>query len=353
MKKFVCSFFLSLISCFVFAQTLDDIGRICIRVAPFDSQEVSSDAAAVLSSRMHQFITSSGICENGIDRRFEMCAEVLTVSKDVLAGPPSRVSQKLEITLFIQDVVENKTFGSISLDAVGIGLNETKAYIMAFNSLKTGNSKVKNMIDSAKDMIVAYYRSSAEKIMQDARRLADLGNYDEAIYSLSLVPDVCGEESQRCQDLLYVLFRERIDSEGERLLSLARGAWAESPDANGANRAVAYLNDISVLAQCQNRVSDLLLEITKKIKEDQKKAWEFKLQQYANQKAREQRDFEFKVRQYEDEKERQAVLHQEELAREQRDFDFSVRQFEADNALKHAIVDSGKEVALAFAKKAR
>ena len=351
MKKIVVCF-IAILSCMlsVKSQTMNDIGRLCINVSPLSDNAIPAEAAKVLENRLHQIIAANGIAVNGIDKKFAIAANVITISKDVIGGMPTRISQKLEISIFVTDIVEKKEFGRVSLNAVGVGLNETKCYCMAFNTIKADNKQIVNMIDSAKDAIISYYRSNAQRLLKEAKSLADMGDYDEAIYLLSTIPNVCEKEYNDCQDIIYDIYKRKINHEGEILFMQAKAAWASSPNAEGAQNAISYLNDISVLATCNKDVKALLVEITEKIKQDQKAEWEFQLKKYEDEKVREQRDFEFAVRQYEDKKSEKALQYKEELEREKRDYEFAVRKYEDDVAYQRAVLDASKEVALAYAK---
>ncbi|MBR6054068.1 MAG: hypothetical protein IKP46_01860 [Bacteroidales bacterium] len=350
MRKFVFCFIALTSVIIVNAQTLDDIGRICIHASSINDRAISAEAAKILESRIQLFIISSGISDNGIDRRFEMSANIVPLSKDILAGPPARVSQKFDVSFFIRDVIDRKEFGRVSLKAVGIGLNENKSCIAAINSISADNPRVLDMIESAKALIVEYYRTNAERILKDARALADKGRFDEAIYMLSTVPGICEEEYNLCQDAAYAIYRRKINYEGEQLLKRARASWAESPDQEGARKAISDLNKISVLASCNSDVAVFLTEITEKIKEDQKAEWEFQMKQYEDEKAREQRDFEFRVLKYQYSQKKEAELHKEAIEREKRDYEFAMRKYEDEAAYQRAVLDASKEVALAYVK---
>ena len=332
------------------AQSINDIGRLCIKVSPLSDKKIPSEAAKVLENRMHQMIAFSGITDNGIDRRFEIAADVVTVSKDVVGGAPARISQKLEISFYVKDILERKEFGRVSLNAAGVGLNETKCYSMAFNSIRADNKQIADMIDGAKYLIISYYQSNAERILKEANTMVEKEDYDGAIFLLSTVPYVCEEEYNACQDLTYEIYKKKINHEGDILLMQAKAAWAASPDTDGASNAISFLDDISVLAACNPEVKVLLEEITEKIKQDQKSEWEFQLKMYEDEKVREQRDFDFQVRKYEDSKNREQQLHQEELEREKRDYEFAVRKYEDEAAYQRAVLDASKEVALRYAK---
>lgn len=349
MKKIVTLIFLvQAIS--LTAQTLDDFGRLSIHVSDSYSRNIPYEAAEVLSNRVRQIITNNGISDNGLDPRFEISSRVDILSKDIIAGSPTRISQKLEISFSVNDVIDKKSYGSTSIITTGIGLNETKAYISAFNNVKSNNSKVTEMINRAKEAIIIYYRTTIDKTVQDAYASVNLGNYDKALYELAKIPDVCSDAYAKAQEATFDIYRKKINAEGRDCLKKAQSEWAKSPNANGAIAATEFLGQIDIIANCNDEVKSLLEEMKEKVKDDDRKAWEFKMQQYADNKEREQRDFEFNVRKYEEAEAKEERRHQEDVAREQRDFEFSVHQFDETMGFKRAVVEASKETVLGAVK---
>lgn len=349
MRKIIC-FLTLLMACQIsYGQTLDDISRMSIQVQTLVQSNITIEARNFLEDRMHQIITVNGISDNGLENRFAMTATVSILTKDVIAGSPTRISQKLEVTFYIKDVVENKTYGSATVKTVGVGLNENKSFITAFSNIKSGNPRIQDMISSTKAKIVEYYRTNIDRYISEAYTLVGQGRFDEALYNLGKVPDVCYDAYEKSMNATLDIYKKKIDSEGLVLFNKAKGVWAQSPNAEGAAEAITYLEYINILSACMPDVNMLLEEMKAKVKDDQKKAWEFKLRQYEDTKAREQRDFEFKVRQYEEAEAKDERRHQEDLAREQRDFDFTVHQFDENMGFKRAIVDASKETILGVA----
>ena len=107
-----------------------------------------------------------------------------------------------------------------------------------------------------------------------------------------------------------------------------------------------HIFQIDLLAACQPQAEILMSEMKEKVKDDERKAWEFELQQYADAKAREQRNFEFRVRQYKD---RQAKEKRAE-AREQRNFEFEREKYGMEHEKDMAIISASREVALEVAR---
>ena len=255
------------------AQTLDDVGRMSINVQRPNNRSIPAEALSQLEDKMHQIITTAGISDNAINRRFALTATVSVVKKDIISGSPARVSLTLEIAFYVKDVIDKKEYGHATLSAVGVGLNENKAFIMAFSNLKPGNPNLQKMIDDSKELIVAYYRTNIDNIIADAYLLVQQEQFDKALYQIAQVPDVCTDCTAKCRQATIDIFKKKIDSVGEKLLQSAKGAWATEPNADGAAKASRYLAKIDLLAACQPQVSELMEEMKAKEMDDERKAW--------------------------------------------------------------------------------
>lgn len=111
-----------------------DEGRISIRALIPDGIILSADADRQLETKMQQLLTNNGFADNQYAVRFVLTAKVDITSKDVVPSTPPRISEKLDVTFFVGDVVENKVYASTTLNLLGIGINENKACISAINN---------------------------------------------------------------------------------------------------------------------------------------------------------------------------------------------------------------------------
>lgn len=332
------------------AQTLDDVGRMSINVQRPVNRSIPTEALDQLEDKMHQIITTAGISDNAINRRFALTSTVSVLKKDIMSGLPARVSQTLEITFYVKDVIDRKEYGHATLSSVGVGLNENKAFIMAFSNLKPGNPKVQKMIEDSKELIVAYYRTNIDNIIADAYILVQQGQFDKALYQIAQVPDVCTDCTAKCRKATIDIYQKKIDCAGDKLLQSAKAAWNAEPNVDGAVKASRFLAKIDLLAACQPQADALMEEMKAKVLDDERKAWEFEMQQYADEKAREQRDFEFRVRQYEEREAKEQARHEEDIAREQRNFEFEKEKYGKEHEKEMAIISASREVALEVAK---
>lgn len=350
MKRFIYTICIMLAANSILAQTLDDIGRLSISIQRPNYNNIPTEALDILEDKMSQIITLNGISDNSFNKRFALIATVSVMKKDIISGPSVRVSQTIQIVFYVKDVIDGKQYGNAVINTVGVGANENKSYIMAFNNVKVADPRIQGMIEDSKKLIVSYYRTNIEGIISEARSMAQQGKYDNALYLLAQVPDICAECTEISRKATIEIYQEKIDSEGLHLLQQAKAKWSSSPNANGAVEATQFLAKVNLLASCRSEVENLMQEMKNKVKDDERKVWEFELQRYADEKAREQRDYEFRVRQYEENLVIEQARYEDELAREQRNFEFQVHKFDAEYAKDMAIISASREVALEVAK---
>ena len=113
-----------------------------IRVVQPERAYITSDACRFLEAKMTQMLTLNGIVIDIPSNRFVMTSKVNVLSKDIIAGSPSRVSEQIELTLMIGDCIENKKYGTHTIMLTGVGLNENKALLMASKAVDPKNAGI-------------------------------------------------------------------------------------------------------------------------------------------------------------------------------------------------------------------
>ena len=276
----------SLLFICVTISTLAQPERISMNVIVPDGN-IPAEAQKHLVSKLRQMATNYGLADNGLTDRFFITAEALVVSKDIVPTTPSRVSQKIEIVIYIGDVVENKVYGSLPLQATGVGQNENKAFINAFQKIPTRSTQIENFMDVVFYSIVSYYENRGNDIIKDAQLKAEMGNYDEALVVLFSIPDVCGEVTDKSRELAQSIYTQKVVKEGQNILRQAKSIWIAKQDMEGAVDALALLADISDDSGCGVERDALASTIQSKVneikiaeKEEEQKKWDFKMKQY-------------------------------------------------------------------------
>jgi hypothetical protein len=217
-----------------------------------------------------------------VNPRFIITANVNVGTKDIIAGPPQMIAQNIDITLFIGDAITNTIFSNATFSLKGVGTNENKAFIEAIKTINPKNKEVITFLEEGKSKIINYYTSQCDFIIKDAQTLVKQENYDEAIYQLSLVPDVCQDCYFKCLDTLTSIYQKKIDADCNVKFNEAKVTWTAAQNPDGAEKAGDILSTINPMATCQLDVSAFIKSIDAKLKADEKARWEFKMKQYSD-----------------------------------------------------------------------
>ena len=314
------------------AQVLDDFGRIVLNTYLPENIALPTEAKNQLSNKLNQITSNNGIGGNGVNPRFIITANVSVGTKDIIAGPPQLIAQNLDITLFIGDALSNTIFSNFTLSLKGVGTNENKAFIDAFKTLNPKNKDIMAFLENGKSKILSYYESQCDFILKDAEALVKQQKFEEAIYKLSLVPEV----SQKCYfntlDKITVIYQQKIDADCKLKLNQAKSVWTSAQNPKGAEDAGDILNTINPIASCQVEVSALTKLIDTKLKADEKAKWQFKMKQYADKIAAQ--------------KEKIRIVEQKSIRDDTNRENQSNRNYELDKLR----VNSYREVAVEYAR---
>lgn len=284
MKKTVILIVAMLLAATVMAQ---NYGQIAINVVVPQMPNVPEEARTALETKMQQVATQYGLASNGLTDRFVMTAKVNVTSKDVTPTTPVKISQKMEVTLFIGDLVDNKVYESVVLNVAGIGQSEAQSMIKAFNQIKTSNPLLKVFVENAERKIVEYYSNNCQFILAEANTLAQQQKHDAAIAKLMAVPKVCKECYEQCMAKAVEVYQKKIDEDGTILVQQARNKWLVTRDYSSAKESLSILASIAPQSKAQKDANSLIGEINNHLRnieamaeERRKQEWEFALKQY-------------------------------------------------------------------------
>lgn len=259
----------------------DDVARIVLSsYVPQQIENMPEAARSMLTNKLSQIVTQNGMGSNDINERFILTANINILSKDITPTAPPMQAFTLDISLYIGDGIDGTKFASFSTTVKGVGENETKAYISALKNLKTNDPKYQSFIESGKNKIAEYYNSKCDFIIKDAQTLGSQSQYDEAIYKLSSVPEVCKVCYDKCMDAIAPIYKLQIDKACRASLADAINSWNTNQDASGALQASEYLAQIDPIASCFKEAQAFSNKIAKRIFENEKKEWSFKMKEY-------------------------------------------------------------------------
>lgn len=281
MKKIIFVLIFAVVAITSNAQVkLDDFGRIVLNTYLPDNIAIPKEAKNLLLNKLNQITSNNGMGGSQANPRFIITANVNVGTKDIIAGPPQMIAQNLDVTLFIGDAITNTIFINTTLSLKGVGTNENKAFIDALKTINPRNKEVLAFLEEGKTKIVNYYTTQCDFILKEANTLASQEKFDEAIYNLSLVPQVCEICFNKTSELITNIFKQKIDADCKVKLSQAKIAWAGQQKINNAENVLNILIDINPNASCYNEVIILTKEINNKLIYDEKARLELALQKY-------------------------------------------------------------------------
>lgn len=260
------------------AQTMDDAARIALSAYMDPSSSIPNNAKKTLKDRMQKIITKNGM-GSAKNTRFIMTANVRELNLEKSETAPVIYIYNLEVNLYIGDGIDGTLFSSCSLEVKAAGDSKDKAYMAALKKIKASDPQYQSFINEGKKKIVDYYTAKCDFIITKAQAKAKNQDFDAAIAELMQVPDVCKECYDKCMAAAQPIYQERINQEGAKLLAEARGVWSAGQDVAAAEAAAAILAQVNPQSSAFAGAESLNAEMAKRVKELDKREWDFMLKQ--------------------------------------------------------------------------
>ncbi len=261
---------------------LDDFGRIVLNTYLSNNNSIPAEAKKALETKLSQITTNNGMGGSNSNPRFIISAVLNVTTKDIVPGPPQMIAQNIEVTLFIGDAITNTVFSNTTISIKGVGTNENKSLIDAVKNINPKNKDITAFLEEGKNKIISYYATQCDFIIKDSETLAKQEKFDEAIYKLALVPEVCKECYFKCLDDLTKIYQLKIDADCKLKFNEAKTTWSANQTPKGAEMVGDILSSINPMATCQPEISTFIKNIDIKLKADEKARWQFKMKQYAD-----------------------------------------------------------------------
>ena len=240
-----------------------------------DVEPFPQGAKALVENKLTQLLTRNGVAGLNYMGQFVLTVTTTPLDKDVIAGPPAKIAEKMELNFYIVDAYAKTIFSSTSLTVRGLGETENKCYLDALNRIPLQSPQLAQFVREGKEKIIAYYNHEAARMIQQAQALARQKKYDEALALVALIPAQCDQYEAALAATLDI-YQQYIDNECNLNLAAARQAWAAQQNAEGAAAAGQYLALITPDAGCYDEAMALYNEIKAKVLED----WQFEMKQY-------------------------------------------------------------------------
>jgi tetratricopeptide (TPR) repeat protein len=240
-----------------------------------NSENFPEGAKAMIENKLTQLLTRNGIAGLDYMGQFVLTVTTTPLDKDIIAGPPMKISEKMEMNLYIVDAYAKTIFSSTSFTVRGLGETENKCYLNAISRMPLQTPQIAQFIQEGKEKIIGYYDHEGEALIKKAQYLAKQKKYDEALFWVALIP----QQSKHYDAALaagQAIYQQYINNECNVNLAAARQAWAAHQNANGAEAAGEFLAKILPDAACYGDAMALYKEIKGKVLDD----WKFEMKQY-------------------------------------------------------------------------
>ena len=255
----------------------DDLGRIALAAfVPDQAEGIPVSTRQLLQNKMLQIAVQNGLGASGFNPRFCIVPMVNVLSKEVTPSAPPMQVVNLEITFYIVDAVSKTIFSQTAISVKGVGQTDDKAYISGIRNINVKAGQFKGFVETGKNKVIEFYNSQCDVILKGAQALAGSKKYEEALFVLLSVPDVCRECFDKCMDLSTDIYKEYANHACGVNMSGARAAWANMD----ADRAAGFLANITPDMSCYGEATKLVDQITQKMLADGANVWKFKMKRY-------------------------------------------------------------------------
>ncbi len=227
----------------------------------------------MLMTRLTTAALASGeVSQNG-NAPFFLTARFDHINKGVLPGPPMQHTVSTELTLMIGGEKEfgeasnKQIFATETLTLKGVGNSEEKALANALQRLNGKNQTLRSFIAEGRDKIIEYYDKNTPALLQRAEKASALGNYDEALSYVVMVPE-CSSGYASALSATKKYYSKYADFMGDRLVKEARNIWAANPTPEQISQLLALLENVPVGSSAEKEAEKLYKEMEASLKDD-------------------------------------------------------------------------------------
>lgn len=244
-----------------------------VKIVPYVPQQIENISLIVrnnLQSKLAQIVTKNGFAgSTGFTNRFIIVPNISVLTKEVVAGAPTRIALTLDVALFVGDGIDGTKYSSTNITVQGVGINETKAYISAIKNIKANNKEITNVLEDAKSRIIDYYDNNCNFIIADIEKYEDARELDKALGMAMSVPTVSKSCYKKAARKVKPIFEKIINTDCKELMKNAQIAWNKGEDYDAANEAAVFLRKIDPASSCYSDLERLVSDIKKELRKDE------------------------------------------------------------------------------------
>lgn len=232
-----------------------------------DFSNVPAAANSALYQSLSRIATQNGLTTDSPTTPFVLTVHCDVLDKSNLPGPPIQTVYNLGLTFYMADTYTKKKFATEYITLDGVGTGETKSYINAFSRLNANRAEIARLVETGKKKMLSYYDTQYPNIIKEAKRLASLKNYEEALAMVLSIP-VCSKGGDQAAKYGLELYTQNLNRVNLFLLNSAKALWAAGQDQNTAYDVCAMLSQVDPDAACYAEASKLMKEVKAQVRSD-------------------------------------------------------------------------------------
>ncbi len=180
-------------------------------------------------------------------------------------GMEKMATAKISVSIYIMSIRGNVVFASITKDYMGTGKDRAAAINNAITNITAKDSDYEPFLKNARDEIVRYYDQMCGTIVQQARDLARLRLYLDAIFLLWPIPQEvkCHAEAR---DSMVKIYKEYVEFRCKDNILTAKSYMSGGDFA----KALSALRNIDPEASCAPEAINMMNQIASKVDEKEK-----------------------------------------------------------------------------------
>lgn len=282
----------------IFAQTIDDIGKIVVGVKVLSTATPETKVKATfLQNKLTNLASNAGFTSYGNNAFYLTPSITVSDTQTAEGGMKNIYVTSGDIYLTIQEGDAGTVYASVSFPFKGSGTSKDAAVKNGLQKISYGD--LKPFFDSAKSRILEYYNAMQDKIFANADMLVQNKDYDAAIACLLTIPEELFETYQKAFAKACEIYQERdIYLAEQRALELKEANNAVLVKARSlmashdARATLEALWDYTITETEQdNEYQSLLKQAESKITAEEQAALEKEKQEYEDRKLKEERAY--------------------------------------------------------------
>jgi hypothetical protein len=249
---------------------------IAIAIPP-ELEEFGPSVRTQLESRLAQFATASGMAAVDGMANIVMYPLLVVTDERRTGGLIEDVGVvRLEISLYVKNVLDGAVFASTSREVMGSGGTREAALRNGIRQLSGRDATIRDFTRDARMKIVEYYERSCDQTLREARTWASAGDVGEALALLLAVPGEAASCHERANEEAVTLFDAH---EAELCTGQVRRAEAEMA-VDHFTESIDALIGVSDTGPCGQRADELIASIEAEVGGRAEASFQAQLERY-------------------------------------------------------------------------